>query len=68
VSALYDRDMPELLRRLHQLEHENNHLRAVIADAVCGDLLDHESSCQLTRNHKSLHAWLSPDGTKLFRW
>lgn len=60
-------DLPELLRRLRELEHENVHLRDAISRAYCGEPLDLTSTCQLPRGHATLHAWMSHDGM-VIRW
>ena len=68
MRPLSDQDQLELLLRLRALEHENAHLRAAIARAYCGHVLDFERSCQLGRNHDGLHAWVHPTEDLIVRW
>jgi hypothetical protein len=67
---LFPIDVPELMQRNAQLEHENLCLRSVLQRAICGEPSGEGVTCQLARGHQetSLHTWMSPDGTIVLRW
>lgn len=68
MRALSDVEQIELLQLVRALQHENERLRAAIARAFCGAVLDSAASCQLPRGHETCHAWMSPDGELIIRW
>jgi len=63
-----DFDIDELYSRLRAYEHENATLRDAVSRAMCGDLLNHDTSCMLARDHDGLHCFASPDGELIIRW
>lgn len=58
----------ELLRHCRKLEHENATLRGAVRQAICGNVLNPGTSCQLHRNHTGLHTWADATSDVLIRW
>lgn len=68
MRELSDLDVVELVRMIKTLESDNAALRAALAKALCGNVLDKTTSCQLGRGHDGLHAWGAADSDMIIRW
>lgn len=68
LDELRELGVHELIRRIIELESENDALKRAVARAMCGDAMGPTTTCQLARGHDGLHAWSAHDSVTIIRW